>query len=454
MFRRAYIKRRLRSTGQFESDWVEITDEIKRWGTFTTDIDSERFNRFKFSSAKITVKNDEGLFNPEDDENSLWFGYAARARSLLQVRAGFIEETVTSGIWTQTKTPRDAPQFDIDLFDDGVIDDDAQVVFTGIITGDIPSSSKNEVVLTAAPLNQVFRDFPAQRLNFFTTTGLSASQFVQGLRDMTDGAGSFVFRPFFYNTTTGFNFTATSNIYQNLNTSGAKDIVDKDVWSTVEKLSEAEGFLAYCDRTGTFQFKTRTVGSTTEAYHFYGPGYFSSVYGTTIKQISNFGPVNSKFYSRVQVKYREEDTSTSYHVVESSLTVAGNNSIWNYGYRTYSLENTWIPTTTAAETIAQTIFTNVSSLKKELEVTTSFIPQLDVLDIVRVSFDASGSAPAESQWDNNNWADTSGAAATSGDLVWDGTRGDSIKLNNKEFVILGTSVNLDNFECKFKLRET
>lgn len=452
--RRAYIKRRLVSTGLFENDWVEITSWVKKWGNYASEIDAERFNKFKFSNPKIVVRNDTGYFNPETDENSVWFGYAARQRTLIQIRAGFIDESVSGGIYTQTNVPKDAPVFDIDLFDDGVIDDDGRIVFTGILVGDINSTDKGDITLNIAPISQVFRDFPAAKYTDYTTTGMTASRFVQGLRDMTDGAGSFVFRPFFNNTTAGFNFTSTTNNYMALNTIGADDIVDKDVWSVLEKLAEAEGFLVYTDRTGILQFKDRTIYSTTEAFHFYGPGFFSSQYGTTIKSISRFGPQNSKFYSRVQLKFKPEDTSTSYQVHEASLTVSGTNSIWNYGYRTYSMENTWIATATSAEVLALSVFNNVSAIKRELELSSTFIPQLDVLDIVKASYDSAGSPEPGVGWDQGFWHDTIGGAPVGGNFIWDGSRGDSIKLNNEEFLIIATDLNLDTFECKFKLRET
>jgi hypothetical protein len=452
--RRCYIKRRVVTTGLFETDWVEITSYVKKWGNFVTEVDSERFNKFKFSNPKIVVRNDTGYFNAEDDESSIWFGYAARQRTLIQIRAGFIDETYSGGIYTQTNVPKDAPMFDIDLFDDGVVDDDGRVVFTGLLVGDINSTDKGDITLNIAPISQIFRDFPAAKYIGYTSTGLTASTFVQGLRDMTDGAGSFVFRPFFNNTTTGFNFTTTTNNYLALNTTGADDIVDNDVWSVLEKLAEAEGFLVYTDRTGVLHFKDRTISPTTESFHFYGPGFFSSQWGTTIKSVSRFGPQNSKFYSRVQLKFKPEDTSTSYQVYEASLTVAGTNSIWNYGYRTYSMENTWIATATSAQTLAQTVYNNVSAIKRELEISTTFIPHLDVLNIVKASYDAAGSPEAGLGWDLGFWHDTVGGAAVGGNFIWDGTRGDAIKLNGEEFIITATDLNLDTFECKFKLRES
>src|SRR3990167_530968 len=102
VFRKAFVKRRLISDGSFESDYQEITDDIKRWGSISIDTDSTRPGRFRFSSAKLLVSNDEGRYNPSSNDNSLWNGYLDRQRSLVQIQVGFIHETQTSQlIWTR-----------------------------------------------------------------------------------------------------------------------------------------------------------------------------------------------------------------------------------------------------------------------------------------------------------------------------------------------------------------
>ena len=98
-------------------------------------------------------------------------------------------------------------------------------------------SDKNEVTFPVRPLLQIFRDFPARNLVGWTTTGFTATQFFNAVRDMTDGSSSFVFRPFFQDTTTFWSIASTSNTYANLNTSTADDVIDKSVWDIMEKIS-------------------------------------------------------------------------------------------------------------------------------------------------------------------------------------------------------------------------
>lgn len=454
VFRKAYIKRRIYSTGQFETDWFEITKYVKSWGTLSKEIDTERPNRFRFGGVTLKLRNDNAEFNPEDDESSFWYGYASRNRTLLRIVSGFIDETETTGLISQAYFPGANAIFDESLFDDATFDD-TNNMFIGIILGDCFISSNNEITIKAQPLQQIFREYPAQALSGYTSTGITASQFVDMLRDQTDGGGSFVFRPFFSGTVTAWNYTTTSITYANLNTTGANDVIDNNCWDVLEKLSEVENFLVYVDNDGIFNFRSKQIASTSSSFDFYGPGYFNSGYGNVIKQINRYGPATSKFYSRVQIKYREEDTATSYVVHQASLTVSGASAAWNIGLKSYEIDNTWIPTSTVAETIALNLFQYLSAVKKEIEFTTTFIPHLDLLDIIRISYDGSGSTPdPNSLWDLNNWADTSGSSAN--DMYWDGSsgRGDPFKLNNKEFSISKIDINLDTFETKFLCRET
>jgi len=205
VFRKCFIKRRLASTGLFENDFVEITEDVKKWGKISLQTDSSRINRFHFGNVKINVANDEGKYNPSDDQASIWFGFANRQRTLVKIEAGFFDQTLgTSGIWSTREVPGEFG-WDLDTWDEFLVWDDENLtstVFVGVIGGDIPANDKNTVNLNVKPLTQVFRDFPARNLTGFTSTGMTSSDFMFLLRDQTDGSGEFIFRPFFGDTIT------------------------------------------------------------------------------------------------------------------------------------------------------------------------------------------------------------------------------------------------------------
>ena len=453
MFRRAKIKRRVTVTGLFESEWADISEDVKSYGKVKSEIDPARLYKFSFANAKLVMANDEGRYNPEYNEASLWYGYLNQQRTLVQIEAGFVRHTLgSSGQWINTELPATS-LYDVATWDSDVYlwdQSKSTVQFTGIISGDIPLSDKNEVVFNIKPLQSIFQEFPAKNLTGWTSTGMTASQFLEMVRDQQDGAGSYIFRPFFGDTTSNWDISSTTNIYSNLNTSTANGVIDKTVWDVIEKLAEAENFVPYVTKAAEFRFVPRDSNTTTVAFEFHGAGSFSSTYGQTIKSISNYGYKQSKYYSDVQIKFVDADTATSFLTVESTLTVSASNNPWILGKKMLQLENFFIPNTATASTIANNIFNEYSAIKNEITFKTTFIPQLDLLDKISITYDPS-EVSVNSLWDQNNWAED--VTNSSADLIWDASRGDSIKIQGAEFNFLSIETDLDNFENTFIARE-
>ena len=453
VFRRAYIKRRDVVTGLYESDWYDISKDVKSYGKITNQVDSVRRSKFTFGNAKLIMENSKGNYNSSQNNGSIWYGYLDQQRTLVKIDAGYIHvQKNDTGINVLNEYPSES-LWDVNFWDaeNSLWDaDQPSTVFTGIISGDITYSDKNEVVFNIKPLNSVFQEYPASKLTGWTTTGLTASQFVTMVRDQTDGSGSFVFRPFFGDTTTNWDISTTSNVFANLNTSGAKDVIDKNVWEIIERLAEAENFLPFVSRVGEFKFISRDAASTSTVFEFHGSGSFNTTYGHTIKKVNSYGFIASKFYSRVQVKFVDSDTITSYVTVESTYQVSGSNNAWQYGNKTLNLENYYIANTTVASTLANSIYNDVSALKNEINFETSFIPHLNLFDVFTINYDPNifGS---NSLWDQKNWAadDTS----TSEDLIFDKSNFDSLILDGQDFKFLSFEIDLDNLSNRFIARE-
>lgn len=438
--RKVEIKRRLATTGLFESEWQDITPDVEKWGKVKTSVDFKRQNKLKFNNMVMKLSNDTGRYNFEDDRSSLWFGYANQQRTLFRVTANFIDQVYEGGIWRNTPVPGDS-FFDQSLWDASLWDDTA-FRFIGLLQGDVNYTDNNSVSLSIKPLNQVFIDYPAQRLTGWTTTGMTASDFCGMLRDQTDGSSNFIFRPFFGDTTTNWEISPTTNNYANLNTSSAKDVIDKNVWDVLERLSEAEQFVPYVTSDGKFKFISK-FAVTSSGYEFHGLGYQNREYGLTIKKITRLNRKVTDLYTRVQVKFNDDDTETSYSVEEATLQVGGSNLPWNYGYRSFKIDNTWIANTAVADAIATDVFNDLSSLKKEVKFTTSFVPQLNVLEEVEVNYDSS-EVSGDTLWNQNDW---------NTQLTWDAAQGDAISLLNAKFKLFSIAIDLDKLECEFLGRE-
>jgi hypothetical protein len=446
VFRKLLIKRRALGTGLYEDDWQDISDDVIRWGNIRKEVDSTRVNQFKFSNMQLVLNNDTGKFNPSSDENSFWFGYGDQQRTLVKVLGGFLYEVQgEDGVWAQVPIPHSA-EWDVSYWDADGNWDTESVLYSGYISGDINLVGNNQINIPVVPLTECFRQFAASRLTGYNNS-LTASDFMFMLRDQQDSLGNYIFRPFFGDTTGNWDITTTTVEYVNLNTATAEDITNLTTWDVVTKLAEAENYVPLVTTDGKFKFIPRD-NATATVYDFYGPGGFSSEYGRTIKKVNFYGKRFTKYYSRVTVKYREADTSTSYETVDSQYRVSGDSGPWTLGERTLAIENNWIPTATAAESIAQELFDEYSAIKFEIDFSTSFVPQLDVFDRVNVTYDQSP-ITNNSLWDVYNWGGDTAGAADLQDLVWDDSGGDAIKLLNEEFKLISVDINLDSCECKF-----
>ncbi len=390
------------------------------------------------------MNNDEGRYNPSIDENSIWNGYGDQQRTLVRIVAGYVYESMnTDGYWNRALVPYSG---DWDLASWDMTDyDTEQVLYSGYISGDINQAGNNQINIPVVPLNECFRQYAASRLTGLNNS-LTASDFMEVLRDQVDADGAYIFRPFFGNTLTNWEITSTTSEYVNLNTSTAEDLTNINVWDVVQKLASAENFVPMVTTDGKFKFFDRNE-NTAPVYEFYGPGGFSSEYGRNIKKVTWYGQRFSKYYSRVTVKWVDADTSTSYEVVDSQYLVSGDSGPWTLGEKTLAIENFWIPTATTAAIIANSLFDEFSAIRDEIEFTTPFIPQLDVLDRFLITYDQSP-VTENSLWDVYNWCDTTAAAEIDG-LLWDASPGDAIKLLNEEFKIISIEINLDSLENKF-----
>jgi hypothetical protein len=441
IFRKFYVKRRSSSTGLYETSWQEITEDVKKWGSITRNLDPIRLNKFKFSSLKTTFANLDGKYNPHSDGSSFWFDYLPIQRSLIKIRSGFINETLSSeGIWTIQELPQDV-FWDDEAEWDGELStwDENATTYIGIISGDVLYSDRNEAVFNIMPITQVFRDYPARNLSGYTSTGMTAQSFVESVRDHQDVNGNYIFRPFFDDSTANWIIGTTTAEYLNLNTTTASDVIDSNVWDIIQKLAESENFVSYINRTGQFVFKDKTELSSS-VYEFHGLSSYNTQYGHNIKKIEDYGPKISKFYSRVEIRHNELDTGSSFEVVEATLTVSPKSAAWIYGQKTLSIENTWL-TSTAAGVLAQSLFNDVSAIRNEIKFTTSFIPSLDIFDIISVTYD-SGEYKTENLWDLNNWGGAT-IGADAGDLIFSEAAGDTISILDKDFKLISYEVNLD-----------
>lgn len=406
VFRRAYIKRRLSATGLFETDWLEITRYIRRWGSFTAAIDDVALNKFTHSGIRLTVVNDGGEFNPESNDNSLWFGYLTRYRTLVKIEAGYFDED-------ETELPADPTQ--------GIY----------LLDGEIKISAKtNAAVLNCKSMVSVFDDIVATDISGLGAT-LTASEIITRVRDHTDGAGTAIFHQFI--TSTAWSIQTTTLNY-NLATTTSLDGLT--TWELMQKIAEAEGFQVHITRTGGFEFSDRLANTTTVSLSLYGQGFA----GPNIIELGEYKEALDKYHNYFRFQWAEADTATSYVFAGTTTTVDPNNLSWKYGNKIYKFENTFFLTATTAQTVVDNLLTEFQSLKDELVVKAKFLPDTDIGDLLAVHFYSYGLADAtiwdQFNWDEANWSDP----------------GENFEWNGVEFKVLSRKTDLQNFTTTLRLR--
>lgn len=430
VFRRAYIKRRDLTTGLYESTWQDITDHIQKWGSITRSIDDVRLNKFSFSGISLTGNNDTGKFNDETNTSSLWNGYLTRYGTLLKIEAGYSTEALTYGGWGEpwgmfpwggTGGERELPTDpSLGIF---IMDQENNI-----------SADDNEVMVNGSSLKSIFDYVSAKDVPGIFGT-LTASEIISAIRDHTDGSGNVIFRQFI--STTSWSIQTTSNNY--LVQSGTSAIENAGtVWDLMEKLAESEGYVVYITRTGGLYFGDRETATTASEYSFTGQGFPRP----SVMNLRNLHESFDKTYNKVTVKFREDDTTTSYVQAGTTTSVNPLNLAWKYGVKNYEMENLFIPDTTTAQTIANAQYLAFRYPKQEVELKTKFHPSLEILDRVSVSYysyDLSGLG----RWDEGEWDDGEN---------WP-IEGENIDWLDKEFVVLSKNINLDDFSMSVKLRE-
>lgn len=407
VFRRAYMKRRSATTGLYESDWLEITAYVKKFGSISAAIDDVKLNAFKHSGISLRVSNDTGGFNREDDEQSLWNGYLTRYKTLVKLEAGY---TADDGTEYPTNT--------------------IQGVY--ILTNEIAlSGQKNEVQLKGKSLISVFQEVIATDVVGLGATQ-TASDIVTKIQNHTDGSGNYIFQQYI---SSGAWTVQTTTLNYNFATTTSLDGLS--CWELMSKLAESEGYILMINRSGDFEFRNRDPRTTASSFDIRGLGYRNM----QIKSIPSFKEALNKTYNYVRVKHESADTSTSYATYGTTTSVNASNPSWKYGQRQYDMYNNFLSSNTA-NTVAQSFYNLFKTPKMELQINTKFIPQLEVLDRLAI-YHRSYSIVGATLWNRFNWNEAN----------WSKDTGENFDFDGENYKVISRKINLDKMENNYILRE-
>lgn len=410
VFRRAEIKRRLATTGKFESGWTDISEFVKQWGSFESAVDDVRLNRFTYGGLSLAVRNDSGKFNPESNGNSLWNGYLTRYKTLVRIQAGYLDEN-------DGELPTETTQ--------GIY----------VLSDQIPISVQtNEATLNCLSLVSIFDEVRAVEV-----PGLggaqTASDLITRIKNHSDGSGNLVFREFI--TSTAWTIQTTTATY-NWATTGS--LANVSCWDFMSKLAEAEGFVVLINRTGGLEFRNRAERSSTSSFELMGQGFPEM----NVIRLDEIVEPLDRLYNFFRLKYLKEDTSTSFVYAGTNTTVDPSSSAWKYGNRIYDFEGDFYPNTASAQAVVNGLLTNLGFVTPKQDVTMlcKFLPSVEVLDRVGVSIH-SFAMNGTTLWDFFDWD-----AAD-----WDSEFGENVNWTNKAFKIAAKTTDLDQMTTMLKLQE-
>lgn len=419
-FRKVEIKRRSAVTGLYETEWFDITERVEKFGTMQTSVDDTRVNQFVHTGVNITVRNDYGEFNIENDAQSLFYGYMTRVRTKVRVSAGY-----TDGAGNQFPA------------------NPVQGVY--VLTGEINTvSNQNQVNLNCKSLISIFQETRADDVTGITGS-MTASEIIGKIRDATDGSGNYLFQNFI--SSSAWDIQSTSSIITSLGTSTALE--EFSVWELMNKLAEVETFVVYVTRDGGLVFANRLPATTDSFFSLYGAGYRDP---NVIKLISYKEAVD-KLFTHIRYQYVDEDTESSFVTAGTSTTVDVRSDVWKYGQRTYEFKNTFFNDPGVAQSAAFRILGEFSNLRSELEVDCVFLPHLELLDTVDISY-REGPLGSIYVWDRWRWADVTTTLDSADVLFWASETSATIDFTKKSFKIISRRTNLDNFVTTLKLRES
>jgi hypothetical protein len=408
VFRRIYMKRR--NINDYETTWQTIPAKyIRSFGSLNYGLEGIKINFFKFSGYSFVVDNSDGYFADVTDDRSFYYGYACIPRTLVKVEAGYIAE-------------------------DGTEYPTNPSMFIGLISGNIDFDTNNLMDYSCNHLSQIFEEFNADAITNMNGN-YTASDIITKIKNYQDVNSVYIFQK--YISSTAWTIDSTTTQYTMSTNTTLQGI---SCWGLMTQLAEAENKSLEVDRTGNFNFTAKEATQSTPIFHFSGIGDKDKTYGHSIMDISNSKKYN-KVYNRIRVKHDDSDTITSYHTKSETWSWGDSTSSYLYGIKTYNVENVFL-NSVSAQTIADSIYNEYVNPKYELKLKTKFVPQLNLNDLVDVTYKTKIYSKGD-LWGHFLW----------GHGFFGDRKGYNINIDQKEYRIIQIDHNLEKFNSIVNLRE-
>jgi hypothetical protein len=410
-YRKVEIKRRLDDgSGDYESSWYDVTDYIKSFGTVSWKLDTETVGVFTQSTLTLIGVNFTRQWDSPDNCTSLFNGFLTRYKTLFRITIGLKDST-------GTVYPTNAS------FWYGIMTDDIQLTET-------------DATIVVNSLTQMFREQGVSSLSLAGTD--TASTIITKVLNIQDDSGNNVFDRFI----TGSSAGTTSLQYADA--TGGTNLEQQTAWDIINRMCLTEDYCAYIGNNGSFYFKGKSTG-TDIAWKFNGIGVNDEIYGVNIASIRQSNNIWSKVYNKVVVEYQDG----AYGSQGDNWSQGDRSSSDKYGERILNISEHWLGSA-GAGSVAGSLYNTYSTPKKEVVLTTTtFNPELKLLDLVEVNYKAQNSTSPAGIWGVSCW----GSSYSDGIGLWTGKLG-GIYLNAEQMSIIGIDLDMDSLVSTFTLRGT
>lgn len=435
VFRRFSIKRRLdNATGEYETNWLDISDDVKKWGKIGWSLDEKQYAFFQQGNVNMVMRNDRGQYNAEANIGSYWSGYLTRYKTLARIEGGFIA----------------AGGYEVPVEDvPGSLEASTPSQFIGVITEPIELTDNNEAVISIKSLTSVLGDVPANLLVLASAGAVGAGQLTASglmtrMQNVTDGSSNFILRKFI--TSTLWNIEATTQTLTSLDTSTALD--GYNCWTLAKKLAETSVKAVWVTKLGGLNFKAQTPTTTVE-FVFSGNPYNNTEYGNSIKTIRSIEEDYDYLYNRVRVKFGTTDTSTAWKEKKETWVVGDSTTSWKYGVKTLEIQNTWMDSLTA-DNVASTLYVSLNKLTEKVSLDCKFIPTLNLLNYCQIDYDVIGGAAV--RWNFFLWGGLPAGGGSEIESFWDTSQSPIYDFVSKYYKIIGMEHDMEKMGTAITMR--
>lgn len=405
VWRKMSIKR-LKSNGQYEDSWLDITGYVIKWGSIMKSYgDNVLLGDYRIEGITITLDNRNRKFNRESDPDSLFSGFASRYRTKIKIEAGFYDDN-------------DAEIPGITYF--GIVYSQPETSEEGTINLDVSSMLKvfeNYGASGISPINNSTKEIMLSLVKKEVLGKRIFDQFLEGVND----SERYKIDELGLSTITLDNFSVAD---------------DDTVWDKIVSYSNYEDFVPYINNSGNFVWAPRQETGTVQ-WIFNGAGELNNDYGVNIIELSSEKENLDDVWSKITIEHDNDQFS----IAKINWT-PGDTSIPDiYGERIYS-KSFFELSADEAQNVANKILAGHSSIKFLWEIKTIFIPHLELNDLVQINYRGS-------VFGNNIF--TNDISLLDGlDVL--GFAQSSINLDQEYAKIIRIEIDLDNFTTNFQLK--